>query len=369
MVPSANCTLSKFIDKSSGVGLALWYVPSDGISFVVLHLSLSPYFHGHDDGELLGIQCFEGMKAYKPLLPEDPNAVPPLLNEIRLFRPLKNMERLASSMQRLSMPGFDFDPQELIQCIATLVRLEEAYIPTATTPGYALYIRPTVIATHPFLGLCPPEHLLLYVLCSPVGPYYKSSGFAPVRLLASSEAQIRAWPGGTGGYKIGGNYAPTMWAQQQAVQQGCGQVLWLLQDEITEVGAMNVFFVLQPADGASRLELVTPPLSRGDILPGVTRDSVLTLARTRWSGDVTVAERNITMTEVVEAIRTQRLREAFGTGTAAVVTPIASIQYQGTEYSIPTGIEQSLTQRVWDAITGIQYGSIAGPEGWSVLVP
>lgn len=317
-----------------------------------------------DRSNEIGIQCFEGMKAYKPLLTNDNNAK--TLKEIRLFRPLKNMERLASSMQRLSMPGYEFDPNELMKCIATLVRLEEACIPASTSPGYALYIRPTVIATHPFLGLCPPEHLLLYVLCSPVGPYYKSSGFAPVKLMASEEQQIRAWPGGTGRYKVGGNYAPTMWAQQQAVQQGFGQVLWLLHDEITEVGAMNVFFVLQNDDS---VELVTPPLSRGDILPGVTRDSVLTLARTKWQSDVTVSERNITMAEVVDAIRTNRLREAFGTGTAAVVVPIASIQYQGTEYSIPTGMEHSLTQRVWDAITGIQYGSIEGPEGWSVLVP
>jgi branched-chain amino acid aminotransferase len=309
------------------------------------------------------------MKAYKPLTQDDKNAVLAPSNEIRLFRPLKNMERLASSMQRLSMPGYEFDPNELMKCIASLVRLDEGHIPTSTTPGYALYIRPTVIATHPFLGLCPPEHLLMYVLCSPVGPYYKTSGFAPVKLMAASEEQIRAWPGGTGRYKIGGNYAPTMWAQQQAVQQGYGQVLWLLNDEITEVGAMNVFFVLQDPEDASRLELVTPPLSRGDILPGVTRDSVLTLARTQWKIDVTVSERNITMAEVVEAIRSKRLREAFGAGTAAVVVPIASIQYQGTEYSIPTGVEHSLTQRIWDNITGIQYGSIKGPEGWSVLVP
>ena len=278
------------------------------------------------------------------------------------------MERLADSMKRLSMPGYEFDPHALIDCIASLVRLEESYIPTATTPGYALYLRPTVIATHPFLGLSPPEHLLLYVLCSPVGPYYKHSGFSPVKLLAATEDQIRAWPGGTGRHKIGGNYAPTMLAQQQAVAQGCGQVLWLRNDEITEVGAMNVFFVLQKENHT--LELVTPPLSRGDILPGVTRDSVLALARR--AGAMRVSERNITMREVVEALQTRRLREAFGTGTAAVVVPIASIHYQGTEYEIPTGgggTEPSVTQRMWDQLTGIQYGSMEGPEGWSVLVP
>jgi branched-chain amino acid aminotransferase len=316
---------------------------------------------------MLGLQCFEGMKAYKPLLStesEEPT------KEIRLFRPEKNMQRLSNSMHRLSMPGSMFDPQELIQCISTLVRLDEAYIPRSTTPGYALYIRPTVVATHPFLGLCPPEQLLLYVICSPVGPYYTTSGFAPIRLIASSPDQVRAWPGGTGINKIGGNYASTMLAQQYALQKGYEQVLWLLDDNITEVGSMNVFFVLNDETNPNKVELITPPLSRGDILPGVTRDAILQLARTEWNDTVTVVERNITMKEVVEAIQTKRLQEVFGAGTAAVVTSVKSIHYNGIDYTIPTTSDtnDTLTKRVWDTLTAIQYGTKEGPPGWSVVI-
>jgi branched-chain amino acid aminotransferase len=309
------------------------------------------------------------MKAYKPLLSTESEDIP---TEIRLFRPDKNMQRLSNSMQRLSMPGYMFDPQELIQCISTLVRLDEAYIPTSTTPGYALYIRPTVVATHPFLGLSPPEQLLLYVICSPVGPYYTSSGFAPIRLIASSPDQVRAWPGGTGVNKVGGNYAGTMLAQQYALQKGYEQVLWLLDDNVTEVGSMNVFFVLKDETNPNKVELITPPLSRGDILPGVTRDSILQLARTEWSDTVTVIERDITMKEVVDAIQTKRLQEIFGAGTAAVVSSVKSIHYKGIDYTIPTSEtndnDDTLTKRVWNSLTAIQYGSKEGPPGWSVVI-
>jgi branched-chain amino acid aminotransferase len=321
------------------------------------------------------LQCFEGMKAYKPLLSSSSSTntdqqLPTKTNEIRLFRPEKNMERLSGSMKRLGMPGYNFPHQELIHCIAQLVRLDESFIPTSTTPGYALYIRPTVIATHPFLGLCPPEQLLLYVICSPVGPYYKSARFAPIKLIASSVDQIRAWPGGTGYSKIGANYAGTMLAQQYALQKGYEQVLWLLDDTITEVGSMNVFFVINDPNDINKVLLITPPLSRGDILPGVTRDSVMQLAQTEWSNDVTVIERDITMSEVIDLIQTHQLREVFGTGTAAVVTAIQSIQHQGIEYIIPSSLshETSLTQRIWDTLTGIQYGTREGPKGWSVLI-
>ena len=288
------------------------------------------------------------------------------------------MQRLSHSMERLSMPGYQFDAQELIQCISTLVRLDEAYIPVSTTPGYALYLRPTVIATHPYLGLCPPEQLLLYVICSPVGPYYTSSQFAPVRLMTSADA-VRAWPGGTGRYKVGGNYAGTMSAQQAAQRNGCQQVLWLLDDAIQEVGSMNVFFVMKKEndDGDNNhVELITPPLSGGDILPGVTRDSILHLARNSsdWKERVTVSEREITMTEVMDAIRTGRLLEVFGAGTAAVVTAVQSIHHRGIDYPIRcptrdmTTTTTSWTKRVWDRLTAIQYGTQEGPPGWSVVI-
>lgn len=310
-----------------------------------------------------GLQCFEGMKAYRSLAPGD--------DSIRLFRPDKNMKRLSDSMDRLDMPGYDFDRVELMKCIAELVRTDQRWIPKGL--GYSLYIRPTVIATQRFLGLAAPESVLLYVICSPVGPYYKESGFEPVKLTADTP-YVRAWPGGTGCHKVGGNYASTMKAQSKAASAGYGQVLWLFNDEVTEVGAMNVFFVLARTDGGG-VELVTAPLDRGDILPGVTRDSVLHLARTKWQQANTsashqqqqqfiVSERYLTMTEIQEAAATGRLLEAFGAGTAAVVTPIRSIQYKGADIEIPaTG---PITKRVWDEITGIQYGTMEGPPGWSV---
>jgi branched-chain amino acid aminotransferase len=291
------------------------------------------------------------MKAYKSLTDDS----------LRLFRPEMNMKRLASSMDRLHMPGRDFDHEELIKCIAKLVQVDEKWIPYGQ--GYSLYLRPTVIATHEFLGVAPPNSLLLYVITCPVGPYYKS-GFAPIRLTADS-SYVRAWPGGTGNVKVGGNYGPAMKPQADAAAEGYSQVLWLFgeDDEVTEVGAMNVFFFLINKD-TNRPELVTAPLTRGDILPGVTRDSILHLARA-W-GDFDVSERFPTMKEIKEAAEEGRLLEAFGAGTAAVVTPISAIKYKGKDIEIPTTGE--LTKRIWDEITGIQYGNIVGPEGWSVKI-
>lgn len=290
------------------------------------------------------------MKAYKSLDDES----------LRMFRPDMNMKRLASSMDRLHMPGADFDHNELIQCISELVKLDEKWVPYGE--GYSLYLRPTVIATHKFLGLAAPDSILLYVITSPVGPYYKT-GFQPIRLMTDTN-YVRAWPGGTGMAKVGGNYAPTMKPQFLAAEQGYSQVLWLFgeNEEITEVGAMNVFFYL--INEKTQLpELVTAPLTRGDILPGVTRDSILHLARS-W-GDFEVSERYATMPEIVKAAEDGRLIEAFGAGTAAVVTPISSIRHKGKDIGISADTGE-LTKRIWNEITGIQYGKVAGPAGWSV---
>mmetsp|Transcript_2861 Transcript_2861/g.4076 ORF Transcript_2861/g.4076 Transcript_2861/m.4076 type:complete len:434 (+) Transcript_2861:244-1545(+) len=302
-----------------------------------------------------GLQCFEGMKAYRSLSNDNDD------NDLLLFRPDLNMARLQNSMSRLSMPGSDFDSDELIKCIQELVRADERWVPDGE--GYSLYVRPTVVATHPFLGLAAPESLLLYVITSPVGPYYKT-GFNPIRLTADTK-YIRAWPGGTGDCKVGGNYGPTMKAAAEAAERGYSQVLWLFgeEDSITEVGSMNVFFYLQNKD-TGRNELVTPPLSRGDILPGVTRASIVELTRS-W-GEFDVTERTPTMPEICEAAKEGRLIEAFGAGTAAVVTPIEGIQYKGVDIEIKAIGE--LTQRVWDELTAIQYGKLKGPEGWSVVV-
>ena len=300
-----------------------------------------------------GLQCFEGMKAYKSLSEGD--------DSVRLFRPDKNMERLSNSMDRLHMPGADFDRDELTKLIQQLVLLDKDWIPDGE--GYSLYIRPTVIATHPYLGLAAPNSLLLYVITSPVGPYYKS-GFDPIKLTADTP-YVRAWPGGTGSNKVGGNYAPTMKAAAQAAKEGYSQVLWLYNDEITEVGAMNLFLVMTNKD-TGRKELITPPLSRGDILPGVTRASIIDLAKTTWD-DVDVYERFPNMSEVVKASNESRLLEVFGAGTAAVVTPVSCIRYKGNDIEIPTADGAGeITQRVWDQLTGIQYGKLEGPPGWSI---
>jgi branched-chain amino acid aminotransferase len=280
-------------------------------------------------------------------------------SQLRLFRPDMNMKRLANSMDRLAMPGADFNHQELIECIAELVRINQRWIPSGE--GYSLYLRPTVIATHKFLGVTPPDSVLLYVITSPVGPYYKS-GFDPVRLTADTQ-YVRAWPGGTGGSKVGGNYAATMKPGAEASKKGYSQIVWLFGDEVTEVGAMNLFFYLINKK-TQRLELVTPPLTRGDILPGVTRASILELARS-W-GEFDVSERFPTMQEIKEAADDNRLLEAFGAGTAAVVSPISCIQYKGQDIEIPA--VGRLTKRVWDEITGIQYGKKEGPPGWSVII-
>lgn len=292
------------------------------------------------------------MKAYKSLDDES----------IRLFRPDMNMKRLANSMDRLHMPGSDFDHNELIQCIGELVKVDERWIPHGE--GYSLYLRPTVIATQKALGLAAPDSILLYVITSPVGPYYKT-GFQPIRLMTDTN-YVRAWPGGTGNAKVGGNYAPTMKPQFLAAEQGYSQVLWLFgeNEEITEVGAMNVFFYLINEE-TQQPELVTAPLTRGDILPGVTRDSILHLARS-W-GDFQVSERYATMPEIIKASKDGRLIEAFGAGTAAVVTPISSICHKGQDIEISADTGE-LTKRIWNEITGIQYGKKEGPPGWSVVL-
>jgi branched-chain amino acid aminotransferase len=317
-----------------------------------------------------GLQAFEGLKAYRSLGNSSSSKEQANDNEdsgggdVLMFRPDMNMKRLRGSMERLHLPGSDFDHAELLNCIYELVRVDQKWIPKGE--GYSLYVRPTVIGTTRYLGVAPPDSILLFVITCPVGPYYKT-GFKPVRLTTDTP-YVRAWPGGTGGAKVGGNYAPTMKPQQEASHFGYNQVLWLFGDDeqVTEVGAMNVFFVIRNA-ATNRPEIVTPPLSRGDILPGVTRDSILHVARNDPAfAAYDVSERAVTMPEVVKAASERRLLDAFGAGTAAVVSPIEAIQYRGSDISVPaTG---ALTQKLWDVLTGIQYGKVPGPEGWSVKV-
>jgi len=304
-----------------------------------------------------GLECFEGMKAFKGVD-----------GKIRLFRPELNVARLNSGMQRLNFQPID--QQNFLDCLRELVLLEKDWIPEGE--GYSLYLRPTAISTTPCLGVSGATDVKLFVICSPCGPYYPG-GFKPVKLFADTE-YVRAWPKGMGNKKYGGNYGPTILPQAQAAAQGYQQILWLFGEDhvVTEAGAMNVFFFLKKKETSSvpqkpgspnpDYELVTCPLSRGDILPGVTRDSILALARS-W-GEFEVNERELTMGEVVEAAEEGRLLEVFGCGTAAVVAPVSEIGYLGKEICVPTG--QSIgpvAERLWEEITSIQYGRIQHPWG------
>lgn len=310
-----------------------------------------------------GIECFEGMKAYK-----DSDG------RVRLFRPDMNMARLNLSMERLAMPTFN--AAQMIECVNQLLRIDQDWVPDQE--GYSMYLRPTAIGTSPYLGVEAASHVKLYVIMSPVGPYYKS-GFSPVKLFAD-DLNIRAWPGGVGNAKVGGNYGPTIKpSRAAALEQGCHQVLWLFgpNHEITEVGAMNIFFVIKNRD-TGKVELATAPLTRGDILAGVTRDSILNIAREEVASKQSsglmccvdeVSERWLTMEEIITAQEEGRLLESFGAGTAVVVQPVRSILYKGKSIDIPTGDGVGpVAQHMWDRLYDIQYGRVSGGHPWSVLI-
>ncbi|PSR97396.1 aminotransferase [Coniella lustricola] len=257
--------------------------------------------------------AFEGMKAYKDSK-----------GQIRLFRPDKNMERFNQSSARIALPTFS--STAMIELISKFAKLEERFIPTEH--GYSLYLRPTIIGTQKTLGVGPPGSALLYVIASPVGPYYPT-GFKAISLEATDYA-VRAWPGGVGDKKLGANYAPCIVPQRDAASRGFQQNLWLFGEEeyVTEVGTMNMFVALKDKTTGQK-ELVTAPLD-GTILTGVTRDSILSLAREKLAPEGwKISERKYTMTELAEASAEGRLLEAFGSGTAAIVAPVRSISWKG----------------------------------------
>lgn len=280
-----------------------------------------------------------------------------------------NMARMNRSASRIALPNFD--GEALTELIKKLIVLESEWIPKEK--GYSLYIRPTLIGTQNALGVGPSNDALLFVICSPVGPYY-ASGFKPVQLLATTK-YVRAAPGGTGGYKLGANYAPGVVPQTEAAKEGYSQNLWLLGPEhaLTEVGTMNLFVAFKKPDGS--VELVTPPLD-DVVLPGVTRDSALQLAREHASGKtslpglpekLTVSERKLVMADLVEAEKNGTLVEVFGTGTAAIVSAVDKIGYEGRDIIIPTGSDGmgDIAKGILDRITAIQTGEIEHP--WSVV--
>nr|XP_057904540.1 branched-chain-amino-acid aminotransferase, mitochondrial [Doryrhamphus excisus] len=294
------------------------------------------------------IELFEGMKAFRG---ND--------NHIRLFRPMLNMERMHRSAERSCLPVFD--KGELLECIRKLVEVDQEWVPYSQDAS--LYIRPTFIGIEPSLGVTRASQALLFVIVGPVGPYFATGSFNPVSLLADSSF-VRAWKGGVGAYKMGGNYGPTIAVQNEAVQRGCQQVLWLYgdQEEITEVGTMNLFIYWTNKNGEK--ELVTPPLD-GIILPGVTRQSLLDLART-WD-EFKVTERTMGMKELLGALDSGRVLEVFGAGTACVVCPVGSLLYKGKTFQIPTMQNgPDLAKRFYKELTDIQYGRTA--SDWAPLV-
>lgn len=290
-----------------------------------------------------GQEIFEGQKAYKSSK-----------NEILLFRPLENAKRFNNSMKRMSMP--ELPTEDFIRFEEELLKLEERWIPREK--GTALYLRPTGIATEPALGVKPSCKYLFFIILSPVGAYY-SSGFNPVGLWVSTE-YTRAAQGGTGAAKAGGNYGASLAATREATEKGYGQVLWLDARErkyVEEVGAMNIFFVI-------RNKLVTPELT-GTILPGVTRKSVLQLA-----GDLGLSpeERAISIDEITAGIESGDVKEVFGAGTAAVISPVGKLCYKDKEYVINKNETGPWSQKFFDTLTGIQSGDLEDKYGWVHVV-
>ena len=286
-----------------------------------------------------GQTIFDGLKAFRG---QD--------GKIRTFRVGDHARRLNRSAHYLCIPQLPVDMVE--ESIRALVEVDQRWVPKLA--GTSLYIRPTVIATETFLGVHPSHSYLYYVIVSPVGAYYKE-GMNPVRILAS-DTHVRAVKGGLGAAKTAGNYAASLFGAEEAQKAGYTQVLWLDGVEhkyLDEVGTMNI--MLKIGD-----EVITPPLN-GAILAGITRDSVLTLLRD-WG--LRVSERPISFDEVTAAAAAGTL-EMWGTGTAAVISPVGELGYKGERYVINGGKTGALTQKLYDTIVGIQYGTAPDPHGWA----
>ncbi|PYM23077.1 MAG: branched chain amino acid aminotransferase [Candidatus Rokuibacteriota bacterium] len=290
-----------------------------------------------------GQSLFEGLKAFRG---RD--------GKIRLFRPQKHVERLNRTAQRMTIPPIE--PDLILKSWTTLVDVDRDWVPSSV--GTSLYIRPTVIASEPFLGVRPAKQYLYYVIVSPVGPYYPE-GLAPTRIKVIDN-YVRAVAGGLGEAKTSANYAASLYAAEEAKHEGFTQVLWLdgVQHKyIEEVGTSNI--MLKIAD-----EVITPPLA-GTILAGVTRDTSLALLKS-WG--VRVAERPITIDEVVAAADKGSLQEVWATGTAAVISPVGELAYKGRRIVVNRGKIGATAQKLYDTIVAIQYGEAPDPHGWTLVV-
>lgn len=290
-----------------------------------------------------GQEMFEGLKAYK-----GPDG------KARLFRPDMNAKRTNQSNKRLCIPVL---PEDMfVEAVKAIVEVDKDWIPSA--PGTSLYIRPFIFATDAFLGVAPSDTYLFIIILSPSGAYY-ASGLAPVAIWIEDE-YVRAVRGGMGFAKAGGNYAVSLAGQVKAHDDGYSQVLWLDGVErkyIEEVGAMNIFFKING-------KVVTPMLN-GSILPGITRNSVIHICKD-WGYEV--EERKVSVDELKEAYENGTLEEVFGTGTAAVISPVGKLRWKDEVMEIGDGKIGQLSQKLYDTITGIQWGKLDDPYGWSVTI-
>lgn len=285
-------------------------------------------------------EIFEGLKAYRTAE-----------GKIQLFRPTENIARMNNSAARLCIPHI---PEELfLDAMRQLVTVDADWVPHAA--GTSLYLRPFVIATDARLGVHAGQHYLFCIITSPSGSYY-AGGLAPVRIMIESR-DVRAVRGGTGYAKCGGNYAASLRAGELAEEEGFSQVLWLdgvHMKYIEEVGAMNVMFKF----GGT---IVTPDISGGSVLPGITRKSCIEILR-GWG--YAVEERNISVDELIAAAESGALEEAWGCGTAAVVSPIGYLSYEDRGHVIAGNRIGPVTQRLYDELTGIQWGRLPDARGW-----
>lgn len=290
-----------------------------------------------------GQTVFEGLKAYRT---KD--------DEVLLFRPEMNMERLNRSNARLCVP--QIDEEFALSALKKLVSVERKWVPNVE--GTSLYIRPFIISTEPYLGVAPSKRYQFFIILSPVGAYYKE-GINPIKISVERQ-YVRAVTGGTGNAKTGGNYAGSLKAQEGATNAGFSQVLWLDGKEnkyIEEVGSSNIFFKING-------EVVTPVLN-GSILDGITRNSAIELLK-YWG--ITVVERKITIDEIYQAYSDGLLEEAFGTGTAAVISPVGELFWEGQKIVINNGETGAVSKKLYETLTGIQTGKLEDPFGWSVKV-
>jgi branched-chain amino acid aminotransferase len=290
-----------------------------------------------------GQGLFEGLKAFRG---KD--------GKIRLFRPDKHVARLNKTAEKLCIPPMD--PALVMKSFTTIVDIDRDWVPSTT--GTSLYIRPTIIASEAFLGVRPARQYLYFVILSPVGAYY-AEGMAPVKIKVIDN-YVRAVVGGLGEAKTSANYAASLHAAEDAKHEGFTQVLWLdgvQRKYIEEVGTMNIMMKIGD-------EIITPPLA-GTILAGVTRDSVLALTR-EWG--LRVSERAISIDEVVDAAHKGTLQEVWGTGTAAVISPVGELSYKGERIVVNGGGIGPLTQKLYDTIVGIQYGTQPDTRGWTVEI-